>query len=146
MHKNGQKGFTLVELIVVISILGILSAFAIPKFISLQSSAKKSTIQGVAGAVEAASSLAHSLSIANGGSASTAISMDGTAVTITNYYPTGDADGITKAVTTSGDISVSSASGTTTFIITGTTNCKVTYAQATSTTSPPVITKTTTGC
>ncbi|MEZ9197371.1 type II secretion system protein [Shewanella sp. 10N.286.54.B9] len=52
-----QNGFTLIELVVVIIILGILAVTAAPKFINLQSDARASTLQGVKGAIQSANSL-----------------------------------------------------------------------------------------
>ena len=58
-----QKGFTLIELVVVIVILGILAASAAPKFMDLQSDARKSALQGMQGAVKSAVSMTYSKSI-----------------------------------------------------------------------------------
>ena len=55
-----QNGFTLIELVVVIIILGILAVTAAPKFINLQGDARASTIQGMKGAIQGANSLVYS--------------------------------------------------------------------------------------
>ncbi|MCU8076029.1 type II secretion system protein [Shewanella sp. SM29] len=55
-----QQGFTLIELVVVIIILGILAVTAAPKFINLQKDARASALQGVKGAIQGANSLVFS--------------------------------------------------------------------------------------
>lgn len=60
MNKFKQQGFTLIELVVVIIILGILAVTAAPKFINLQSDARESTLSGMKAALQGANALVYS--------------------------------------------------------------------------------------
>lgn len=88
--KKQQSGFTLIELIMVIVILGILSAVAIPKFADLSSNAETAVLEGALGSVKSSAVIAHSAYLAAGGSG-TSVSLEG-AVTIAlvNGYPDRD--------------------------------------------------------
>lgn len=85
--KTSQKGFTLIELVVVIVILGILAVTAAPKFIDLTSDAKASTIEAVKGAINSAADLAHAKALVEGVT-SGAISIAGQNIQFENSYPT----------------------------------------------------------
>ena len=85
MTAETQKGFTLIELVVVITILGILAAFAVPRFVSLESEARTATVEGLEGAVRSAAALAHALSVAQGNPAT--VDMEGNTITLVNGYP-----------------------------------------------------------
>lgn len=55
--KQNQHGFTLIELVVVIVILGILAATALPKFVDLSGDAKQAKVDGVAGAISSSAAV-----------------------------------------------------------------------------------------
>jgi MSHA pilin protein MshA len=82
-----QKGFTLIELVVVITILGILAAFAFPRFAALEVEARAATVNGLAGSLRSASSLAHSLALVQGVGAVGPVTMEGNTITLVEFYP-----------------------------------------------------------
>lgn len=63
---DNQKGFTIIELVMVIVIIGVLAAVAIPKFVDLKSNAHNAVIEGVTGALQGSIIMLHAQYIENG--------------------------------------------------------------------------------
>ncbi len=82
------KGFTLIELVVVIVILGILAATAAPKFIDLTGDAKASIVEGVRGSLNSAADMAHAKALVSGETKATgSISIGGATIGLIYGWP-----------------------------------------------------------
>src|SRR5579862_5210924 len=101
MKSSKSRGFTLIELVVVITILGVLAAFAVPKFIALDSQARIATVNGLAASVKSAASLARGLDMAANAGPKGPVAMEGAMVSLVNNYPDATANGIVNAIDTS---------------------------------------------
>jgi len=88
MSKASQRGFTLIELVVVIVILGVLAAFAVPRFMGLETQARIATLNSLVGSVRSAAAMAHSVQLASGFAPATSITVETQTVTMINGYPT----------------------------------------------------------
>ncbi|WP_305842680.1 type II secretion system protein [Photobacterium leiognathi] len=95
-----HNGFTLIEMIIVIVILGVLSIAAAPRFFDIISQARIATLQGIKGSMQGAADIANAKSLIEN-------ITDGflsNGVKIVHGYPTADPDGIILAVDVDGDL------------------------------------------
>jgi MSHA pilin protein MshA len=122
-----QGGFTLIELVVIITILGILAAFAIPRFMSLEARARMASRDALAGSVRSGAALAHALWLANGGAAAT-VTMEGQVIAMVNGYPDLATIDDTLVDLSGYDYTVAGATGT--FANTSFATCTATYQEA----------------
>lgn len=81
MKTNLQKGFTMIELIIVIALLGILAAFALPRFANFTTQAASATRAGIVSSLNSSIGIAHSQWIANGSTGT--VTLDGSSTPIT---------------------------------------------------------------
>ena len=133
--KRQQTGFTLIELVVVILILGLLAAVAIPRYADLSKQARISSINGVAGGLRGAVALVRAQYIAGSMTTSPVTMLDGTTVAVIagapsagGGFPLSTAVGISNAMPDPSDYTVVNGAASATYTPSGgSATCLVTY-------------------
>jgi prepilin-type N-terminal cleavage/methylation domain-containing protein len=95
VSSRTHKGFSLIEVVVVVSVLGIACAFAVPRFTTLANQARASEVIALAASLRSAAQASHDRYVASGAAPST-IDFRGKLVTLKNGYPDASPQGISN--------------------------------------------------
>lgn len=136
MKPGTEAGFTVVELIVVIVIIGILAAVGVPRYMGFQTEARVAAVKSLGGTLKSAANMAHGVCLAQGCVNNSTITIQGRAITFVNGYPSNATIGL--LLPSMEGFTASNPGSTFTKSDARTTDCWVRYTEAAGSGEPTI--------